>query len=425
MPRPKIPGAPEPKRRSRKGCWLCRCISSDIYQGRVKAARLNVEKNILLVESEFMKDDAIFIPAFFPQVDGLDQVIIIYMYLCDYSVRLNWQGRRTKRSVVDEDEEDGPVPKDNCIRWHHHGFSMEQIQVLGVPLEQRLDLDIIEPVDDGQKQDASTDLVSVVSNAICSGQPTVLTRSNLIFIDESQQLLSATANPEAHIVKRRLADSQSCSTASSSRSGSGMDSPVSSQRKRTRSLAQLEQLEPGPNPSLALYKQKQGPSSSVALLPCRDLFDAPLTPAASSPSDDVAHCRNWTELHSSGSPDSWSSSGNGESEDLFIPPGCLWDDSGPFSLQESPSYSEIHPLGSGAFYGYDQGVADEDVLRNNENRAVLQPLAAHRSGHGILDFAQGAKARRKRGTNGAINGSYYDNMVPVIIPWAFEPLPDM
>ncbi|KAJ5179061.1 hypothetical protein N7492_002271 [Penicillium capsulatum] len=63
MPRPRRPGAPEPKRRSRKGCWPCK--SRKVKCGEEKPICLNCERQ---GES------------------------------CDYSVRLNWGGR-TKRAL--------------------------------------------------------------------------------------------------------------------------------------------------------------------------------------------------------------------------------------------------------------------------------------------------------------------------------------
>ncbi|KAJ5290700.1 uncharacterized protein N7443_010953 [Penicillium atrosanguineum] len=65
MPRPRRPGAPEPKRRSRKGCWPCK--ARKVKCGEEKPMCLNCQR-----QGE----------------------------VCDYSVRLNWGGR-TKRSSVD------------------------------------------------------------------------------------------------------------------------------------------------------------------------------------------------------------------------------------------------------------------------------------------------------------------------------------
>ncbi|KAA8643679.1 Zn(II)2Cys6 transcription factor [Aspergillus tanneri] len=66
MPRPRRPGAPEPKRRSRKGCWPCK--ARKIKCGEEKPFCLNCRR-----QNE----------------------------QCDYSIRLNWGGRTRRRSSVD------------------------------------------------------------------------------------------------------------------------------------------------------------------------------------------------------------------------------------------------------------------------------------------------------------------------------------
>ncbi|KAL4884444.1 fungal-specific transcription factor domain-containing protein [Aspergillus karnatakaensis] len=66
MPRPRRPGAPEPKRRSRKGCWPCK--ARKVKCGEEKPACLNCQR-----QNE----------------------------PCDYSIRLNWGGRTRRTSSVD------------------------------------------------------------------------------------------------------------------------------------------------------------------------------------------------------------------------------------------------------------------------------------------------------------------------------------
>ncbi|PYI30616.1 C6 zinc finger domain protein [Aspergillus indologenus CBS 114.80] len=66
MPRPRRPGAPEPKRRSRKGCWPCK--ARKVKCGEEKPSCLNCQR-----QNE----------------------------LCDYSIRLNWGGRTRRKSSVD------------------------------------------------------------------------------------------------------------------------------------------------------------------------------------------------------------------------------------------------------------------------------------------------------------------------------------
>ncbi|KAI9931431.1 hypothetical protein MW887_010006 [Aspergillus wentii] len=64
MPRPRRPGAPEPKRRSRKGCWPCK--ARKVKCGEEKPSCLNCRRQ---------------------------------REPCDYSIRLNWEGRTKRNSV--------------------------------------------------------------------------------------------------------------------------------------------------------------------------------------------------------------------------------------------------------------------------------------------------------------------------------------
>ncbi|PYH49911.1 Zn(II)2Cys6 transcription factor [Aspergillus saccharolyticus JOP 1030-1] len=66
MPRPRRPGAPEPKRRSRKGCWPCK--ARKVKCGEEKPSCVNCQR-----QNE----------------------------LCDYRIRLTWGGRTRRKSSVD------------------------------------------------------------------------------------------------------------------------------------------------------------------------------------------------------------------------------------------------------------------------------------------------------------------------------------
>ncbi|OJJ86831.1 Zn(II)2Cys6 transcription factor [Aspergillus glaucus CBS 516.65] len=66
MPRPRRPGAPEPKRRSRNGCWPCK--SRKVKCGEEKPSCINCRR----------------------QNDR-----------CDYSIKLNWEGRTRRKSSVE------------------------------------------------------------------------------------------------------------------------------------------------------------------------------------------------------------------------------------------------------------------------------------------------------------------------------------
>ncbi|KAI1456937.1 hypothetical protein F4805DRAFT_467772 [Annulohypoxylon moriforme] len=93
MPRPKRPGAPEPKRRSRNGCWPCK--NRKIKCGEERPNCLNCQRT---------------------------------GETCDYSIRLNWEGRRGKRpepGVVDFGREvlSPPLPAKGFKLVHQYPLS--------------------------------------------------------------------------------------------------------------------------------------------------------------------------------------------------------------------------------------------------------------------------------------------------------------
>ncbi|RAL02461.1 Zn(II)2Cys6 transcription factor [Aspergillus ibericus CBS 121593] len=84
MPRPRRPGAPEPKRRSRKGCWPCK--ARKVKCGEEKPSCLNCRR-----QNE----------------------------PCDYSIRLNWGGRTRRTSSVDS-----PSSQSSSPSGHYSAFSL-------------------------------------------------------------------------------------------------------------------------------------------------------------------------------------------------------------------------------------------------------------------------------------------------------------
>ncbi|KAL2808026.1 fungal-specific transcription factor domain-containing protein [Aspergillus granulosus] len=84
MPRPRRPGAPEPKRRSRKGCWPCK--AKKVKCGEEKPSCLNCRR-----QNE----------------------------PCDYSLRLNWGGRTRRKSSVDS-----PSSQTSSLSRHSLSFPL-------------------------------------------------------------------------------------------------------------------------------------------------------------------------------------------------------------------------------------------------------------------------------------------------------------
>lgn len=80
MPRPKKAGAPEPKKRSRNGCWPCKTRKVKCDETRPTCVNCSKQNEI-----------------------------------CDYSIRLNWEGRGKKRVQNDDDTGQGAFSISNPV----------------------------------------------------------------------------------------------------------------------------------------------------------------------------------------------------------------------------------------------------------------------------------------------------------------------
>ncbi|TWU74456.1 hypothetical protein ED733_004697 [Metarhizium rileyi] len=142
-------------------------------------------------------------------------------------------------------------------------------------------------------------------------------------------------------------------------------------------------------------------------------------------SGDIVGRSNWAALPSLESPDSCIS-GNGGSDNSPSHSGHMWEGPRMYGLHETLSNLEVFPCGDGTFYGYDSGIVDGDLLESDDaNTVVLLSPAAHNSAHGVVDLGEEAVYGQRRVRSSGLNQSYYENLVPVVIPWALEPLPDM
>ncbi|KAG8421144.1 hypothetical protein J3458_003048 [Metarhizium acridum] len=393
MPRQKRPGAREPKRRSRKGCWPCK-------GKKIKCGEEHPYcKNCLKVGD-----------------------------VCDYSVRLNWSGRHTKSQFVGENSCGNSWPASKLAQMPHE-MSAENPQLLDHFMVSGQELDGADSHSEGRIQQplAPTTVFKNMTTANDSDKQGNSFNNTLVFIDESQQHLSGAGPSEGYVAKRQLGHSQGTTSVSSSCRGSLINSPAlgAAGHNKTKSFTEFTELDIGQSQSMPCpsYTQK---STSTPWPSYPDVLDSPLTPTLSSYSDDIVSRSNWTEFPSLGSPDSWLS-GQGFSENSPSRSGHLSEEPGAHGLQETLSNSDVYPCGNGAFYGYDSGAADEDLLKSDDaNTVVLPPsAAAYNSASGVVDFGEEAMSWKIRDRTSGLNQYYYKNVVPVVIPWALEPLPDM
>lgn len=314
--------------------------------------------------------------------------------------------------------------------WHHHEFGIRNGQISELTIEPNRGLDVKGLLRHEPKQVQSTTSASSAEQEEVplpahSNHEEQHTGNTFVFIDESQQLHLGSTKPEGYAAKRRLATSNPTNPGRSSHKSSQLNSPaIGTRRKENESFPELTMSNAGSRRLSTCSTDRPGTGSSTTWVSCPSTADGPLTPAASLQSDDVDHDLNRLDSQSSASPDSCLSR-NGEVEESPTQSGWLREELGGCRFQDPLSNSNVHPYGTGVLYGFDVGRADEDLLQNDGDDATLLPPTAYSFAQGIVDFGEEALTRHRHGAAAAVNGRYYEHVVPVIIPWAFEPLPDV
>ncbi|KAH8675343.1 fungal-specific transcription factor domain-containing protein [Xylariales sp. PMI_506] len=343
MPRPKKPGAPEPKRRSRNGCWPCK--TRKIKCGEEHPSCLNCQR----------AGEA-----------------------CDYSIRLNWDGRRSKRPESGTIDFSSDVPSPTVPA---KGFKLvHQFPLSGSTTGRRL-----EPLDGAASSSKPVTGSPGTSNQSVNSPP------DPFQVPSKRVKLDVTAEP-SEASDRRSYSSPSASTVD------------------------------GGTPAFRLAVSNTPSSGS------------PLTPAASSTySDDASRQGSRPELPPISSPETRRMSVHSL---LSGPPGPgrLHDDFATF--QRPPATltgTQLSPNGP-KYYGIDRGLPDLDLGRNDDNHAIShgsgssqltqndQSIPSFGGYEGDLfasEFAFGVEASD---TSEKIGG-YYDKPVEIYISQKFEPLP--
>ncbi|KAK1998582.1 hypothetical protein LX36DRAFT_28320 [Colletotrichum falcatum] len=385
MPRPKKPGAPEPKRRSRNGCWPCK--ARKVKCGEEHPSCINCQKT---------------------------------GETCDYSVRLNWEGRRTKRSlsfgIATETAQSPETPVQFQPSSFSHTFSISNSvpQIRPKPTVRRSQT-APQSVEPGKRkaellgalEDCPNNLESGSFHSIPRRQSHVLAPS---LMSAKHAVDSFTSMPSSHQTvpedggKSLIAHKRTKSLAESSDSGgprqhsyisspaslTGSSPPVSRLRSRTGSMSVYSPLTPV---SLVLISEDETRSPILSL-------SSPVSPASS---------RLSVKYLLSGSPRT------------------------PHGHSTSASLSSGTPLGSettdgGAdeaiFYGYDHGIRDTDINHNDDSRAISQ-MTAHVSHDSALPICVRNEApwRSELAHVTSVGDGYYSQSVPIWIPHSLQPLP--
>ncbi|KAI1847434.1 hypothetical protein JX265_005506 [Neoarthrinium moseri] len=363
MPRPKKPGAPEPKRRSRNGCWsglipllpLIKCFYLIRELTRRQALQEPQDKMRRRASHLFEKAGE----------------------TCDYSIRLNWDGRRGKRpepGTIDFAQE---VPSPAVPT---KGFKLvHQFPSSNAPSTRKL-----EP------------LVSPGSSSKLDATPTPTAEASGLSFDSS-------AN-QFQVPNKRVKLDPSPESSDTAEKRPSYSSPSST-------------AETGP----ASFRFPASNASSTA---------SPLTPAASSTySDEGQRHGSRSEVPSASSPDLRRMSVHS----LLSGPGRSQDDQGSVYNFASPiNWDSIPTSNPPKLYGIDRGLPDLDLGKNDDDNAIGTgysplsqrdhidtPVGEFDSDLFSTGFAFGVETTD---TNEDTKG-YYDKPVEIYIPHHLEPLP--
>ncbi|KAI8629371.1 hypothetical protein F5Y19DRAFT_464547 [Xylariaceae sp. FL1651] len=339
MPRPKRPGAPEPKRRSRNGCWPCK--NRKIKCGEEHPVCLNCQRT------------------------GEP---------CDYSIRLNWDGRRGKQADSGHVDFDHDAPPSSIPT---KGFKLvHQYPLLDAPGARKL-----EP------------LTSASSQSKPNSQK-LNSQADVSFTDATSPL-TREVEPPPH-KRTKLSDAQ----------------PTESSERRPYSS----------NSSIL-------DSASTALrLPGSSTISAtsPLTPATSlNYSDDDDQLQSGGMKREVALPSTRRLSVNSL---LAGPPRlrALYNDSTSQARGMLPRNSS-----EPTYYGIDRGSPDYDLGKNDDMNAISgsSPLLQREALDNVLGEPAEDSSWNEFGfgveTNDSdeADGGYYSKPVPIYIPRILEPLP--
>ncbi|KAF6841132.1 cyclophilin type peptidyl-prolyl cis-trans isomerase/CLD [Colletotrichum plurivorum] len=342
---------------------------------------------------------------------------------CDYSVRLNWEGRRTKRSQSFGTPSQTPQPIQDTTQIQPpsftHTFSINpspnsQIQPKPIPRRIQTAPGIFDP---GRRNQAeSFDRSDVPGESFFYSTPP----------QETQVPIPSPTIPK-HVVDTFSAASNL------RRSNSAAASSSQRPHKRSRSFAESSESDiyhsrsnllaspasfSGASPPICRIRSNTGSTSR----------GSPLTPASSAfRADDEPR----TPLPALPSPASPGNSRLSVNYLLTGSPGVAHRPKIVTQLEFGPPLPDLASVsearGDATFYGYDLGIWDADINQNNDTDAISQmPSRATDAFHD--GYGNSSRPRRFEGdslhdTLPRLAGGYYDRPVPIWIPRNLEPLP--
>ncbi|KAG5930173.1 hypothetical protein E4U42_002725 [Claviceps africana] len=360
MARQRQSGASEPKRRSRKGCWPCK--ARKVKCGEEHPACKNCVKT----------GD-----------------------ICDYSVRLNWEGRRTRRSAPDRHEFASRSAPSKQFQWHRHAFSTKNGQIVELAIEDNQGLEVGSPLDHRPKQ-----LQSPTCASLKDAQHSLPTSWSidgerhagdaLTFIDESLQLHLGSTDRASCLGKKRLDATKGIDLSRTPpHKVPQVDATAQNVHWRSeRPLAEFAKRDIRLCQSATRSAENHPTGGSFnPLFPYPSTAGEPLTPATSSHDNHVAYHPNLNSFQPTNSAESWALD-NVERREFAKQSGYLWGAFDMYGFQGPLSSFHVYPYESGRLGAFDEGDMKADLQQSAGDNAYLLSHGAYISKQSILYFGE-------------------------------------
>ncbi|KAK1726260.1 uncharacterized protein BDZ83DRAFT_269036 [Colletotrichum acutatum] len=340
---------------------------------------------------------------------------------CDYSVRLNWEGRRTKRSLSLGTLTGAAQPSKDSLHaeqppFNHTFTSSNPTQVsdpkpLTKPIltdpvsveTAKRKLEQLETHDDYLSQSQNTSSRSIQHQ---NGAPFAPPRSapnnarGHSSTSSHRRIVPATANASQRLYKRSKSLAETCKP------------------------DLLSQLDPVSSPICLIGKSP--PTSFLRSGAISTPIGSPLTPVSLVIKSDDETRSSILSLPSPASPEDSRLSVNyllsssprlvyGVNKGMAQPYGPPWFNSG-FKQEVSEEAT---------FYGFDLGIPDADIAQNDDAGSIFPTVSSTRySGRFLQAMCGGSNSQQSETINGTMPGVwYYGQPIPIWIPRNIEPIP--
>ncbi|KAG5952776.1 hypothetical protein E4U53_008105 [Claviceps sorghi] len=349
-------------------------------KGRAKPARSSAVRSILLAKSEFQGLSIVFfvyvghMPEFFLTGEKMltsKKSCVKTGDICDYSVRLNWEGRRTKRPAPDRNEFESQTVPSKQFQWHRHDFSTKNGQIVELATEDNQGLEAGSPLDHGPTQLFQSPCCASLKDSehslhtSCFNDRQHHAGDTLTFIDETLQLHLGSTDRVSCVGKKRMDASKGIDLSRPSHQGPQVDTTAQNMHWRSeKPFTEFAKLDIRLCQSATRSAENSTGGSFTTLFSCPSTTDEPLTTATSSFGNHTAHHSDLNSFRTTNSAESWVFD-NGERRELAKQSGYLWEAFDMYGFQEPLSSVHVYPYESGRL----------DAFGGGEMKADLQPSA--------------------------------------------------